>query len=566
MVSLASKPTAMPKTFLLFIFCLSMTTLSAQTMVVPGYTGYAVPAEKEGNALFAEKVGLQNWNDTRQEIHYYILIRKTGKLLIALNARNGKAGSKVKLSVAGKEFKVSIPATKDFTTVKAGEVYIADTGYYQITLSAIEKAGNNIADIQSLQLRGEASVNCHFNTKERRNAASVHLRYPLADSVKAIAFYNELTIPEGADQLYSYYMACGFARGYFGIQVNSPTERRVIFSVWDAGNEAVNRDKVADSNKVQLLAKGDGVFADGFGNEGTGGHSHWVYPWKTGQTYQFLVTALADSASQKTIYTGYFFLPELGKWKLIASFKAPKDGHSLSKLYSFNENFIGSNGQLQRKAFFGNQWIQRNNGRWMELTRASFSYDATGKAGDRLDYGGGVTEGRFYLWNGGFEKGNAYYGERYERPASDQPPLTDVTRNADSVSRAIADRTLILEAVALKQIDTTGSKEGVYYQIVQEGKGDYVSIEDTVTVFYKGSLLKDGNIFDQTKEKPAIFPLKRLIKGWQIGVPFCKTGGKIRLFIPSGQGYSIRSRSMGIPPNSVLVFDIEVVSTKKPTP
>jgi hypothetical protein len=48
------------------------------------------------------------------------------------------------------------------------------------------------------------------------------------------------------------------------------------------GKEAVDRNKVADSNKVQLLAKGDGVFADGFGNEGTGGHSHWVYPWKTG--------------------------------------------------------------------------------------------------------------------------------------------------------------------------------------------------------------------------------------------------------------------------------------------
>ena len=84
--------------------------------------------------------------------------------------------------------------------------------------------------------------------------------YPLSDSLKAFSFYNEVTIPKGSDVLHSYYMACGFARGYFGIQVNSKTERRVIFSVWDAGNEAVDRNKVAEDNKVQLIAKGEDVF------------------------------------------------------------------------------------------------------------------------------------------------------------------------------------------------------------------------------------------------------------------------------------------------------------------
>ena len=48
------------------------------------------------------------------------------------------------------------------------------------------------------------------------------------------------------DPLWTYYMACGWHRGYFGMQVNSPTERRIIFSVWDSGNEAVDRGKVAD--------------------------------------------------------------------------------------------------------------------------------------------------------------------------------------------------------------------------------------------------------------------------------------------------------------------------------
>ena len=72
-----------------------------------------------------------------------------------------------------------------------------------------------------------------------------------------------------------------------------------------------------------------------------------------------LVTALTDSASQTTTYTGYFFLPEQQKWKLIASFRAPKDGMPLRNLYSFNENFVGVNGQMQRYAYFGNQWGQK---------------------------------------------------------------------------------------------------------------------------------------------------------------------------------------------------------------
>jgi FKBP-type peptidyl-prolyl cis-trans isomerase len=55
-----------------------------------------------------------------------------------------------------------------------------------------------------------------------------------------------------------------------------------------------------------------------------------------------------------------------------------------------------------------------------------------------------------------------------------------------------------------------------------------------------------------------------LIRGWQIGVPLCKVGGKIRLVIPSNLAYSIRTRAAKIPPNSILVFEIEVVDAKSP--
>lgn len=552
----------MPRSIIFLLFSLLIISASAQTISIPGYTGYAVPAEKN-ESVFSEKNGGLHWSDAKQAISYSFYIRKAGDLSIALNAKNTTAGNTIKLSVAGKNFTVTIPASKDFMLVKAGSITIKDSGFYTITLSSVKKTGNTIADIRSIELSGAATENMHFNPKSRRNAASVHLRYPLADSIKAISFYSEITIPAGADMVHSYYMACGFARGYFGIQVNGPTERRVIFSVWDAGNEAVDRNKVADSNKVQLIAKGTDVVADGFGNEGTGGHSHWVYPWKTGRTYKLMVTALTDSASKTTIYTGYFFLPELQKWKIIASFKAPRDGQPLRNLYSFSENFDGVNGQLQRKAFFGNQWIQRQNGSWKELTQSTFSYDATGKAGDRIDYGAGTADGKFYLMHGGFQKNNVKFGDTIKRSASNDRPVIDWTKNADSAAQAAADKQMIFDAVKKKEFDTTGSKEGVYYHIMQPGTGDNISGNDTVTIFYKGYLLKDGTIFDQTKDKPATFPLRRLIKGWQIAIPMVKEGGKIRIFIPSGLAYTIRSRSKDIPPNSVLVFDIDVISTKK---
>ena len=536
---------------------------SAQTTLIPGYTAYAVPSEEYSENMFSEKNGLQNWTNAKQTITYYFHISKSGTLAISLNAKNYGPGNLVNLSIASKSFRVYIPGSKSYKKIKVGSVIIKDTGFYTIQLKCIEKRTEAIiADIQSIELSGTAAEGIHTNTKPRRNAASVHLRYPLADTIKALSFYNEITIPEGADVVHSYYMACGFARGYFGIQVNSPTERRVIFSVWDAGKEAVDRNKVADSNKVQLIAKGENVFADGFGNEGTGGHSHFVYNWKAGTTYKMLVTALIDSANNATIYTGYFYMPELEKWKLIASFKAPYDGKSLRNLYSFNENFVGLNGQLERKAMFGNQWIQNDNGRWIELTKSTFSYDATGKAGDRIDYGGGETNGQFYLWNGGFKKANAKFGDEFNRPATGQRPIIDWFKNADSLALAEKEKALINDAIASKKIDTTGIKNGVYYQMLKEGTGALVNITDTVTLNYKLTLLVDGKLIEETKDKPATFPLSRLIKGWQIGVPLCKVGGKIKLIIPSALAYSMRSRSKDFPPNSILVFEIEVLGTK----
>ena len=531
--------------------------------VIPAFTGYATPAESWSSKLFDPLKGVSNWTNLQQQLAYHFYLRKTGSLELSMQVRNPEGASQLQVLFDKQAFTVNVPKSDKFVLVKLGKVSVKDTGFHVINIKGLRKSGKSIAEIAGIVCKGPATEGMHFNQKERRNAASVHLRFPISDTTRVIAFYNELTVPAGADQIHSYYMANGFARGYFGIQVNSEKERRIIFSIWDAGNEAVDRGKVADSNRVQLLAKGDGVVANDFGNEGTGGHSHWVYPWKAGQTYKFLVTALTDSASNTTIYSGYCFLPDVQQWKLIAAFKAPKDGKWLRNLYSFNENFVGVNGQLQRRAHFGNQWIQRENGSWQELTNASFSYDATGKAGDRIDYGAGVQDGQFYLWNGGFEAPTAVYGQTFSRPSLKTRPNIDWSKNADSAVQMAKDYEQLNKAIQAKTIDTTGSIDGIYYKILKEGTGAFVNTTDTVSIFYKGWLFKDGLVFDQTKDKPANFPLKRLIKGWQLGLQACKVGGKIRLYIPSVLAYGMRTRSKDIAPNQILVFDIEVLSAKK---
>ena len=159
--------------------------------------------------------------------------------------------------------------------------------------------------------------------------------------------------------------------------------------------------------------------AGDFGNEGTGGHSHWVYPWKTGEKQRFLVTAKPTDATH-TVFSGFYYHPEKKQWILISSWRAPKDGGYLRGLYSFSENFGGSNGHLRRKALYGNQWICTDKGEWQELSTASFSHDATGRA-DRLDRFMGVEDGQFFLSHGGFAAGFIPFGEKFTRPAGKLP-------------------------------------------------------------------------------------------------------------------------------------------------
>lgn len=94
------------------------------------------------------------------------------------------------------------------------------------------------------------------------------------------------------------------------------------------------------------------------------------------------------------------------------------------------------------------------------------------------------------------------------------------------------------------------------------GTGDEVQPSQTITAHYTGALVKDGTIFQSSKDfgQPATFGLEQVIEGWTKGVPGMKVGGVRRLIIPSTQAYGSVRAAANIPPNSDLVFDIELIS------
>jgi FKBP-type peptidyl-prolyl cis-trans isomerase FkpA len=232
----------------------------------------------------------------------------------------------------------------------------------------------------------------------------------------------------------------------------------------------------------------------------------WSYDWKYNETYKLLLLTAIDSASSTRLYSGYIFFPKENKWKLLAT-QTFNDTAGIKNIRAANTN------NKKYAATFSNRWLLRSNNTWKALDSQTT-----------------------------------------------KPPMLRPMSNIDSMAQQkIEEENLITKLPK----DSVTYKDGIFYQHLKEGTGRLVNLTDTVVIFYKGWLFSDGSVFDETKDKPATFPLSLLIRGWQIGVPQCKVGGKIRLFIPSGSAYGIRTFATDIPPNSTLVFDVEVVEVKE---
>ena len=141
--------------------------------------------------------------------------------------------------------------------------------------------------------------------------------------------------------------------------------------------------------------------------------------------------------------------------------------------------------------------------------------------------------------------------EELKKQQGEQPDKEAIKKEGALEGTKLAGFTPIEKVDTLQIIDTV------------PGTGAEVKAGGTVTAHYTGALAKDGTIFQSSKDTGQQFtaPLTGVIPGWQQGIPGMKVGGTRRLVIPASLAYGDKATG-NIPPNSDLVFDIELSDTK----
>ncbi|MDQ4624378.1 DUF3472 domain-containing protein [Janthinobacterium lividum] len=398
------------------------TALLAASVAAPATTA---TVELAGNAFITGgnegavigEHGLAGWSNPAAVASTYFRVSGAGPVQVALDASLADGGnSNIRVKINGKPFDVKL-AGKARKTYAVGTVNVAAAGYVKVDLQGLSRVKATFGDVTALKVTSNAAftyANDPANYYWSRRGPSVHMGYTVPANTEY--FYNEMTIPNGQDAIGSYFMANGFGQGYMGIQVKSPSERWILFSVWDADNGA----------KTTLVSKGAGVVDNAFGGEGTGGQTYLSYNWAAGTTYRFITRARPDGNGGSD-YSAWFFAPETGKWRYIATWKRPAISTYLTGVHSFLENFIDTLGYTERRVQFGNQWARNASGTWSEVTAGRFTGDATATNAQRMDYAGGLENGKFYLHNGGFFADYVQTSQNFTRPATGQAPAVDVS-------------------------------------------------------------------------------------------------------------------------------------------
>jgi hypothetical protein len=249
------------------------------------------------------------------------------------------------------------------------------------------------------------------------SADAQHLWWNLEGQKDATCLYGEITVLATSPHIYY----CGAnwhpgepAGGYCGIQHNSQKERRTIFSVWDTSPTLHPKVTAADPHTI----------SNRFGGEGEGGHTHMVWPWKIGETFQFFVQKQPGKTPDTTDARYYIYDLAQKKWIHSATITSPNGGKKSvatigGGLNSFLENFAGKDRATPKLALY-RLWIGSSVDAMKCLTRAKG--DGTwGQLHDAYF----LAEGDRAALQTVFSQGKAKYGEpvtgKKLDPISDQP-------------------------------------------------------------------------------------------------------------------------------------------------
>jgi FKBP-type peptidyl-prolyl cis-trans isomerase FklB len=125
-------------------------------------------------------------------------------------------------------------------------------------------------------------------------------------------------------------------------------------------------------------------------------------------------------------------------------------------------------------------------------------------------------------------------------------------------------RQFLVENAKKPGIITTAS--GLQYRVMEDGrgKGEHPGLDSKVLVHYRGKLI-DGTGFDSSRArgKPDYFQVNQVIKGWAEALQLMRQGDHWQLFVPAELAYGERGAGTSIPPNSTLIFDIELISVQQ---
>ena len=132
--------------------------------------------------------------------------------------------------------------------------------------------------------------------------------------------------------------------------------------------------------------------------------------------------------------------------------------------------------------------------------------------------------------------------------------------NQDSNEAYIKEGEAFLKENAAKEGVVT-LPSGLQYMVLKEGFGPKPTLTENVTVHYHGTLI-DGTVFDSSVDRgePLTFTVNQVVKGWQEALQLMPMGSKWKIFVPSELGYGRRARGDKIKPNSVLIFEMELLS------
>ncbi|PLY17007.1 MAG: peptidylprolyl isomerase [Sedimenticola sp.] len=149
-------------------------------------------------------------------------------------------------------------------------------------------------------------------------------------------------------------------------------------------------------------------------------------------------------------------------------------------------------------------------------------------------------------------------------------PLVDARQRQKALNKIKEQREQENQEKSQAYLAENAKKEGVVtlpsglqYRVIQAGEGKMPGGADSVTVHYRGSFI-NGVEFDSSyqRDKPSTFQVKKVIKGWTEALQLMKEGAKWELVIPPELAYGKNGRGKRIPPNSALVFEVELLSVK----